>query len=453
MILESGSPNREIAGTQAITRGPLSHVAEETATKWLSAQNPAAPVSSNMGSGKLPFQRWFRFKEAYSPAFVTETIAACDYPVRLVLDPFGGTGTTALTARMQGLDSTSIEVNPFLADLIRVKVTPISPASFTLSCRRLVDKTTVGKADYWKIEGAPATLVEPGVKDRYVYARETYGALRALNRQIALLSEPEARLARVLLGSILVDCSNVIINGKGRRYRKNWETRRITQDDVFERFEAAVTRAVEDLICFNNYSPSQHRVYTDDARTRLKGIRSADLAIFSPPYPNSFDYTDVYNLELWMLGYLQSKEDNRGLRVRTLRSHVQIKWPKLEASTLTPLLMAVKKALDERRADLWNRNIPEMVVGYFADLQSVLISLSRIVRAGGYVVVAVGDSQYGGVRIDVAGILTEIAFRCGYDIEGKAGLRSIRASAQHGGGFDLSETAVWLRRRNERAPK
>ena len=453
MLLELESSHQQNAGTRATTQAALSHVADETATKWLSAQNTEAPVSSNIGAGNLPFQRWFRFKEAYSPAFVTDTIAACDYPVRHLLDPFGGTGTTALTARMHGLDSTSIEVNPFMADLIRVKVTPLAPVSFTLSCRRLIDGITIDKADYRPIQGAPATLVEPGVKDRYVYTRETYGALRALNRRISSLDESEARLARVLLGSILVGCSNVTINGKGRRYRKNWTARRITKADVFERFEAAVTRAVEDLIRFNSYSSSRHDVYADDARTRLKRIRSADLAIFSPPYPNSFDYTDVYNLELWMLGYLQSREDNRSLRARTLRSHVQIKWPELEAVQLTPRLLATKRALDERRADLWNRNIPEMVIGYFADLQNILSSLSRIVRAGGNVVAAVGDSQYGGVRIDVAGILAEIAVRCGYDIACKAELRSMRASAQHGGDFDLSETAVWLRRREQRPPK
>ena len=436
-----------------LSRGALSRVSEETAKRWLSAQNLEAPVSSNLAAGNLPFQRWFHFKEAYSPTFVTDTIADCDYPVRHLLDPFGGSGTTALTARMQGLDSTSIEVNPFMADLIRVKVTSISPASFTLSCRRLIDRTNVSKADYRLIEGAPATLVEPGVKGRYVYARETYGALRALARRIALLDEAEARLARVLLGSILVDCSNVTINGKGRRYRKNWEARRITRDDVFERFEAAVTRAVEDLIGFNSYLYSQHRVYTDDARMRLRSIRSADLAIFSPPYPNSFDYTDVYNLELWMLGYFRSAKDNKSLRARTLRSHVQIKWPEVEVVGKTPMLNALKRALDERRKDLWNRNIPEMVVGYFADLQNVLISLNRIVRPGGNVVVAVGDSQYGGVRIDVAGILAEIALRCGYDVAGAGEIRSMRASAQHGGRFDLSETALRLRRRDARPTK
>ena len=381
------------------------------------------------------------------PAFVTDIIAACDHPVQHLLDPFGGTGTTALTAQMHSLDSTSIEVNPFMADVIRVKTSPISPASFTMACRRVVDGTVVTNADYLPIPGAPPTLLEPGVKGRYVFARETYGALRALHRQITLLNAPHARLARVLLGSILVDCSNVTINGKGRRYRKNWAVRRITPVDVLERFEAAVTRAVDDLIRFNTYTSSKHRVYTDDARTRLRRIPSADLAIFSPPYPNSFDYTDVYNLQLWMLGYLQSRDDNRILRSRTLRSHVQIKWPPTTSVSYTPMLTALKAALDERRADLWNRNIPEMVIGYFADLENVLLSLRRIVRNGGTVVAAVGDSQYAGVRIDVAGILAEISLRCGYDIAAKAELRPMRASAQHGGLFNLSETALWLKPR------
>lgn len=434
-----------------MTQGRLSRIADEIAQQWLSAQDPAVPVSSNVGAVNLPFQRWFHFKEAYSPTFVTDAIAACDYPVKHLLDPFGGSGTTALTARMLGLDSTSIEVNPFMADLIRVKLSQVSPAAFTLSCRNLIDQTRVVEADYRSISGAPATLVEPGVKDRYIYGRSTYGALRALNRQIALLKEPEARLARVLLGSILVDCSNVTVNGKGRRYRKKWETRRVTKRDVFDRFEVAVTRAVEDLIGFSVYSSSKHCVYTGDARLQLAAVAPVDLAIFSPPYPNSFDYTDVYNLELWMLGYLKSREDNTRLRLQTLRSHVQIKWPKTEATELSPMLRAVGNALYERRGELWNRNIPEMVVGYFMDLQSVLLSLNRILPAGRRVVTAVGDSQYAGIRVDVAGILAEIATRCGYEVEAKGKIRSMRASAQHGGGFDLSETALWLRRKKSRA--
>ena len=407
-------------------------------------------MSSNIGSGDLPFQRWFRFKEAYAPSFVKEVIANCDYPVRCLLDPFGGSGTTALTARMEGLDSTSIEINPFLADVIRAKVTPLSVVSFRESCQRVVDGLRVVKGDYQRIEGAPVTLVEPGFNDRFVYGRETFGVLRALSRRIGVLDKDEGRLARVLLGSILVECSNVIVNGKGRRYRRNWQSRRTSRHDVVQGFVGAVEKAVEDLTKFGGRC-SKHHVYTDDARSRLSSMPSTDLAVFSPPYPNSFDYTDVYNLELWMLGYFQTAADNTNHRVRTLRSHVQIKWPSKESVPATPKLVAVKDALDQRRRELWNPNIPEMVVGYFADLEEVLRSLKKIIREGGFAVAVVGDSQYGGVKIDTAGILAEIGERCGYAIEEVREIRSMRSSAQHGGEFDLAESAIRLRRCRARA--
>lgn len=424
----------------------LPHVAEDTANKWLATRNLDAPVSSNVGAANLPFQRWFRFKEAYSPSFVTDAISACDYPIQNILDPFGGSGTTALTARMKGLNSTSIEINPFMADLIRVKVDPVTSSSFATSCRKIIDRIEVKEVDYSLIEGAPPTLVEPGINDRYVYSRETYGLLRALLREISLLDESEARLARILLGSILVECSNVIVNGKGRRYRKNWHTRKIGRADVIEFFQAAINQALEDLSGFDYYPATRHLVYTDDARIRLKKIQSTDLAIFSPPYPNSFDYTDVYNLELWMLGYLRSSEDNRHLRSNTLRSHVQIKWPEVKIKELTATLGLVKEALDDCREGLWNRNIPEMILGYFSDLHSVLFSLHNIVRNGGNVIIAVGDSQYGGVKIKTANILAEIGLSCGYEILNKTKIRPMRSSAQHGGKLDLSENAVCLKR-------
>lgn len=428
-----------------MTEAARSLVEADTVPDWLWAQDDQVPVSSNVGAGNLPFQRWFRFKEAYSPVFVTDAVAACNYAVRHLLDPFGGSGTTALTARMEGLDSTSIEVNPFLADLIRAKVTPISSETFAISCRQIVERTRVVRGDYRIIECAPPTLVEPGVKGRYIYSRETYGALRALHRRIVQLDDEQSRLARVLLGSILVDCSNVIINGKGRRYRGKWQERRVTREDVFARFEASAARAVEDLSYFHEKSGSTHHVFNNDARSHLKEMPTCDLAIFSPPYPNSFDYTDVYNLELWMLGYLRSASDNRNLRKRTFRSHVQIVPEKELAGPATPKLKSLKEALDERRELMWNRHIPEMVVGYFADLEKVLHSLKKVLRPRGHVVAAVGDSQYGGVKIDTAGILAEIAERLGFEVEAASEIRSMRASAQHGGGFDLSETALRLR--------
>ena len=48
---------------------------------------------------------------------------------------------------------------------------------------------------------------------------------------------------------------------------------------------------------------------------------SLDLIFTSPPYPNNIDYSEVYKLELWLLGFITNSEDFRKLRRSTFRSH------------------------------------------------------------------------------------------------------------------------------------
>lgn len=413
--------------------------------RWLSRRDLGAPISSNTGAVDLPFQRWFRFKEAYSPAFVQDTLASVNYEVNHVLDPFGGSGTTALTAKMLGADSTSIEVNPFMADLIRAKTTNVCPAQFAENCQCIIDQNEIIEDDLAIIEGAPPTLRQPGKNGRFVFSTEAFGTLRALYRQSLSLPPAEARLARVLIASIIVECSNVVINGKGRRYRREWQRRNLSKADILEKFLLSAKKIEHDLQDFQIANTSQHRVLNGDSREKLKNVASADLAIFSPPYPNSFDYTDVYNLELWMLGYLNSRDDNYTLRSKTLRSHVQIKWPTIENSFRSPLLNETYNTLVEKRNILWNRNIPEMLLGYFDDLKSILIGISNIIPNNHHAVAAVGDSQYAGVKINVAEILGQIAQTCGFKVESIHSIRSMRTSAQHGGDFELKESAIRLK--------
>src|SRR5580704_5356156 len=90
--------------------------------RWLADHDATTPVSSNQPSLRLPFQRWFKFKEAFSPRFILDCIQTLDTAPRSCLDAFGGSGTTALTCQFLGIRPTTIEVNPFLCDLITAKL-------------------------------------------------------------------------------------------------------------------------------------------------------------------------------------------------------------------------------------------------------------------------------------------------------------------------------------------
>lgn len=422
-------------------RVPLSDVGN-----WLENYTEDAPTSSNQGTSNIPFQRWFHFKEAFSPKFVADTLGALPYKVDRCLDPFGGSGTTAVTCRMLGISSTVVEVNPFLADLIEAKLTPVPAANFCAAYESLLSQLEVVPGDALPIEGMPPTMTEPGVKGRFVFGTDVYATVRAILRVSATLPPDEARLIKVLLGAVLVPNSNVTINGKGRRYRSGWETRQRSGADLIASLDAAVDMAAADLALYSGLRRGRHIVKRGDARGTLARVEQADVAIFSPPYPNSFDYTDVYNLELWMLGYLKSGQDNRTLRHQTLRSHVQMKWRATQRVAASRVLEETLDALRRARTDLWNIHIPEMIGYYFDDLTMIFAQLRRILAPGRHAVVAIGDSQYGGIHVDVASILVECVSPLGFRLTESGAIRSMRNSSQHGGGFKLSEHCLVFER-------
>ncbi len=80
-------------------------------------------LGTNAGADELPFQTWRNFKEAYAPELIARAVEESEIPVVRCVDPFGGSGTTALACQFLGVYPTIIEVNPFLADLIEAKLT------------------------------------------------------------------------------------------------------------------------------------------------------------------------------------------------------------------------------------------------------------------------------------------------------------------------------------------
>ncbi len=183
-----------------------------------------------------------------------------------------------------------------------------------------------------------------------------------------------------------------------------------------------------------------------DSRELVGAAPEAEFSLFSPPYPNSFDYTDIYNIELWLLGYLTDTAANRALRESTLRSHVQIKRSYEGEIPPSPTLKKTVKALDRHVGKLWNADIPAMVSAYFSDMAKVIQDLSETMTPQADIMMVIGDSRYAGVRVDVATICAEIAPAFGFAMKSARPIRAMRASAQQGGHQNLSETLLHLKR-------
>ena len=415
-------------------------------TAW-TGNRSLASIGTNAGSASIPFQRWKKFKEAFAPELVWEAIAASPIPVRTLFDPFGGSGTTALAAQFLGIRPLTAEVNPYLADLITAKLSTYNLPAVREDHGRVIEAAVSGVREEARKRFLPATFVEPGVRDRYLFNADIAETIEHLLNCIeSVESSDHRRLFRVVLSGVLLDYCNARVSGKGRRYRSNWRNRNVTPAGILGAYASHAEDVLADLARFNNRPCSEFNVLLGDSRELNLSNHQVDLVVFSPPYPNSFDYTDVYNIELWMLGYLSEWSDNARLRSSTLASHVQAPRMFDLAPDGSETLRSTLVDLDLVRESLWDQRIPEMIGGYFADLCAVIQRAVDALTPGGQVWMVVGDSRYSNVDIRVAQILIELMIHRGLVLVENRPFRSMRASPQQGGRAELAETLIVVKK-------
>lgn len=404
-------------------------------------------LGTNFGAEKLPFQSWRHFKEAFAPELIRRAATESRRPVHRCIDPFGGSGTTALACQFLGIEPVTIEVNPYLADLIEAKLSQYDSVALMRDFSSVLRSAKATKKAI-PLGHLPVTFIEPGLKGRWIFSQEVSQRFAGYLQAATKLDNPlHQRFFRAILGGIAIDVSNVYVNGKGRRYRNNWEVRQQSATDVDSLFCERVQNALCEIVRFSSRPEERYTLLRGDAKRMLDKAPGVDLAVFSPPYPNSFDYTDIYNVELWMLGYLSSSEDNQRLRRSTLASHVSISRTYGAMPDGSKLLRNVSRNLHNIESSLWCKWIPSMVDGYFADMLEILNLLHKKLRKKGEIWAVVGDSLYAGVHVPVAKILAELSVSHGYDCVGMESFRSMRSSAQQGGKHELEETLIILRKR------
>ncbi len=153
----------------------------------------------------------------------------------------------------------------------------------------------------------------------------------------------------------------------------------------------------------------------------------ASLLLFSPPYCNCFNYIKAYKLELWMAGFIRTYPDIRALTAMGVRSRTE----SMLGHVTEPYPQVVEELVGLMNlATLWSPQLPNVVRGYFADMQRTLAALDSALRPGGRCIIVVGNSAYGGVLIPTDLLLARIAGTLGYEVEEIVVTRHLTTSSQ-----------------------
>jgi len=387
-----------------------------------------------------PFYRWYSFVEGFSGNFVKSIIRELDCTPSLCLDPFSGSGTTPLACQELGIKCLSFEINPFLHDLTKAKLYRRYDRQFFEDTIDMLEQGLVKHEDTWEYPKLdPQTLFEREHLKKWILNRQVAWAIFDILTEIEnLLDDSEGHhklLLRMALASNLLDVSNVFRNGKCLSYKPNWQSHGLSRRDVHKKFISfcrnVILQDMQQLNSDDKMVDNYHLCRNGDARKLIKDLedQSVDLVITSPPYLNSRDYTDIYRLELWMLGYLKSYADERELRKSTLRSHVQILWPNEETLKINRLTEVLKE-LEKHREELWNRSIPEMIKGYFADMNVIFEALYKKLKGKSKVYLTVGNSSYCEQTIETDAIIAEIAEMNRFQVDEIRVARYLKSSGQ-----------------------
>ncbi len=387
--------------------------------------------------------RWYYYKEGFSPKLVKSAIENQDLKKEdFVIDPFNGSGTVTLSAANMGVKSVGYEVNPFTNFLAKVKALKAPKSKLLKEIERTIDVCSSSSLPSY-LEGY-STFSDSDENSKWLFNTDV---LRAFNGGYQLHKNSRSSISSLmrlsLISAAMKNC-NAKKDGKCLRYKNNWEQLGFSRDSFIDSFREITDKILEDI---DTKVEEQPKIINGDSRRLLKKLDSKfSLCVTSPPYLNTFDYTDIYRPELFLGEFVNSNEALYKLRLETLRSHIQANWKKPIDNEFGSLYKDVFKRISDKPDSLMHKNIPSMITAYFEDMKNILTTLKSKAKPGASAWLIVSTSAYANEHVPVDLILSDIGHRVGWKLREIGVLREIqKRRTKHSPDIDkLRESVIIL---------
>lgn len=361
-------------------------------------------------------QRWYRYKEGYSVDLIKMLIKNYNKNENgVILDPFLGSGTTLMAANELNLKGIGFEVNPFSYFLSKCKLenySHIERQEFKLATQQIL-------IDAHKISD---TMILPlpklSIADK-VFDTNIQNYVLSIKYSIDNYTGSQKVKNLLLLGwlSSIESISKYRKAGNGlkkKTSKKNIINNNLQVSNILrENYENIYNDLVGENIKFES------KIINDSSLNLSQYISNNSISgvIFSPPYANSFDYTEIYKLELWFGSFVEEYSDLKKLRNISLRSHLNglSSIEKETEYTSIPDLDILIKELKTK--ELWNKKIPLMLQQYFSEMFELLDKIWMSLEINGFCTIVVGNSAYGGIIFPTDLLIAKYAKYIGFTVD------------------------------------
>lgn len=359
---------------------------------------------------------WLRLTPAYSVHLVQDMLSQITPHDTVVLDPFCGTGTTALSCAERGIPVDTTDINPFLLWLTKTKVGAYDSVHLT---------EFRSNAQYI------AQLIEnPGGNDIWtpsIHQIEKWwsfdvlrilGGMMGFIRRISdLCSEKVVDLLKVAFCRTMITHSSASFNHQSMSFKtQNYlPLFHRAADDMLMTWQAVV----EDL-----YISAQSKVQTKpgiflcDAR-KLSTVLPHDFytcVITSPPYPNRMSYIRELRPYMYWLGYLCDGREAGELDWQAIGGTWGVatsnvgRWSPPEPRAIPYPEFSDILAKISVKSDLLARYVHK----YFYDMADHINDLFVVVKSGGSIYYIVGNSKFYDVIVPVEAIFASMFSERGF---------------------------------------
>lgn len=356
-----------------------------------------------------PYQRWYRYKEGYSVDLVKKLIVECKLrKIKNILDPFMGSGTTLLAARELGINGYGFEVNPFSYFLANCKLAKYTDKDIKKFYNAYNELLSISKFDeeyilpLLSISNKVFTKeIEKRIMNYLIYINKYKDDINVYN------------LLKLGIISVVEEMSNYRKAGNGLKIRRGAKFKHKNPIDL----QASLLNAFENMYndVYNNKIYTNYNIFNESCINMVDYIskNKIDEIIFSPPYANCFDYTEIYKLELWFGGFVNDYSDLKSLRKKSLHSHLNSDLNQENIIT-SDFLQKTLKELNGKR--LWDKRIPKMLELYYGDMFNVINQCYKVLRKNGYCNIIIGNSAYSGIVFPSDLLFADYASYIGFEI-------------------------------------
>lgn len=324
-------------------------------------------------------------------------------------DPFAGSGTSLVSAKMNNLYGIGNDINPFAVYLSQVKTTCLTPSAIE-SCHYDIKHNILPDLDSAEAKNCVDENINSGwfpkpQESQLLYIRHRLNELE--------YSEEIIKPFKIVLSTVARECSYQR-NGEYKRYRIPEEQRETHNPNVKELFTSYSDEVSAQLIQFSKqYSETPPSVvHLQDSRETTINDNSVDIIGSSPPYGDHSttvaygqfsrdpsiiafgkDKTEMLDVDKKGLGGKYAFESNKDLRKHS------------EALDKT---MRSLEEVDGRSED---------ALAFFSDFTYVLKDAYRVIKPGQPVCWVVANRTMSRTTIPTNIIIQEVAEHIGFTTE------------------------------------